>query len=921
MTSSPTSDLPADEHQSNHQSNRNRESLLRRIIYWIRQSLELEEILATTAAEVRSFLGTDRIMIYRFNPDNSGQVVAEAINAQRLPSLLGLNFPADDIPPHARQLFIESRVRSIVDVESGKIGQSLSCSLETGEVLEGEFHYRPLDPCHAEYLTAMGVKSSLVVPIFHYDRLWGLLVSHHTESKVIPEDALQAVQLVVDQLSVAIAQSVLLAQAQEKAERETTINRVGSLLHSLSTIELQKALEETVTALQGSGGRLFIATDGFNLPIHINGAATDCPYRVYLCGTQPLFPEQAKLQLMEQYSVWQEHFRTAKANQPWAIPDLYQVSALRNLQSAFKSTSIRSLLIVPLQVREQWAGYLSIFRDEVEVETLWAGQFDPDERQRYPRTSFEAWREAKSGQVRQWTNGDVQLVQALGQQFASAIEQHELYQQVQILNVNLESQVQERTAKLQQATEQQRILFEVVAEMRKSLDLNTIFTTVTRSVREVLKVDRVGIYRFDPDSDFSVGEFVAEDVSEEVPSALATQIRDHCFGTRYATKYRQGRICAIDDIHHANLQDCHIAVLDQFYVKAMIVVPLMKGDDLWGLFCIHQCAFSRAWETAEIQFAAQIADQLGVALEQANLLSQTQQQATQLAQTLQDLKNAQTQLIQTEKMSSLGQLVAGVAHEINNPVNFIYGNLSHISGYAEDLLSLVQLYQKYYPHPDTEIQGRSEEIDLEFLAEDLPRTLSSMKMGTDRIRQIVLSLRNFSRLDQAEVKSVNIHEGIDSTLLILQHRLKSRPDSPGIELIKEYGNLPEILCYAGQLNQVFMNLLSNAIDSLEEWNMKRSFQEIKANPATIRIQTQQLDNQWISIQIADNGKGMTEEVRYHLFDPFFTTKPVGKGTGLGLSISYQIITEKHGGRLKCVSAPGQGAIFIIEIPIKPPAMV
>ena len=306
------------------------------------------------------------------------------------------------------------------------------------------------------------------------------------------------------------------------------------------------------------------------------------------------------------------------------------------------------------------------------------------------------------------------------------------------------------------------------------------------------------------------------------------------------------------------------------------------------------------------------------ALEKSNaeLEDRVEDRTVELKNALSELQRTQSQIIQSEKMSSLGQLVAGVAHEINNPVNFIHGNLVHTQEYAQDLLELVQLYRQHYPNPADEIQIAAEEIDLEFLQEDLPKMLSSMKMGTDRIRQIVLSLRNFSRIDEAEFKAVDIHEGINSTLLILQHRLKDRPERPSIEVIQDYGSLPLVECYAGQLNQVFMNILTNAIDALEDGNPGRTFQDIQANPNQIKIMTSMVDGRWVQIAIADNGPGMPQDIQQQIFNPFFTTKPIGKGTGMGMSISYQIITEKHNGKLECFSTPGEGTEFVIQIPIR-----
>ena len=295
------------------------------------------------------------------------------------------------------------------------------------------------------------------------------------------------------------------------------------------------------------------------------------------------------------------------------------------------------------------------------------------------------------------------------------------------------------------------------------------------------------------------------------------------------------------------------------------------------------------------------------------------ERSEQLAQTLKELQQTQAQLVQSEKMSSLGQLVAGVAHEINNPVNFIYGNLAYATRYTDGLLTLLQAYHQSFPELPPELQQQAEALDLNFIVTDLPKLMASMRVGAERIRQIVRSLQNFSRIDEAELKQVNLHDGIDSTLMILQHRLKAEGKRPEIEVVKTYDpELPLVKCYAGQLNQVFMNILSNALDSLEARLAASLAQKTETPHLQIRIRTEAIAPDRIRVAIADNGVGMTAAVQQRVFDPFFTTKEVGKGTGLGMSISHQIVVERHNGQIHCHSALDEGAEFVLELPVEQP---
>ncbi len=932
------------------------EILLRRIANRIRQSLELQEILSATVAEVRSYLGTDRVKIYQFGPDAHGVVIAESIQDNRLPSLLGLNFPADDIPPYARELFVRARQRSVVDLTCHKIGISpLNCP-ETGEITEPQdLRYRPVDPCHVEYLTAMGVKSSVVVPIVLESRetgnnqppslgtsaqLWGLLVSHHADPRSVSEEELQFIQAVVDQVSVAIAQSILLTQVRQQVQHQSVINQVTTLLHASPTVQLQSALEEAVSALQGSSGRLYLLAVG------------DQSSELYLWGNQPKRLEHNRL--IEENHLWNQYLWSAVNSlsdgvKPWSVEwmrlvyelkelpqdscldcdlwvinDLYKEPLFRTLAPYFQNTQTRGLMIVPLRSGSEILGCLTIGRDEAITEILWAGSHDPDTRQLMARQSFETWRQLKTGQAHPWTAGETKLAQALGERFANATKQYRLHQQVRLLNVNLEQQVQTRTEELQQSNrelhqsfEQQKTLSKIITKIRESLEIDVIFKAVATEIRQILDADRVLVYRFHSETACEGGAVMAEDVLPEFPVTLDVEIADLCNSEGFVQKYRQGEIHAISNVNEGGHDECYLKMLAQFEIKANLVVPLFRQDYLWGLLCIQQCRSYRDWQPSEIKFISQISQQLSIALQHATLLNQTREQAQKLSETLDYLKHTQSHLIQSEKMSSLGQLVAGVAHEINNPINFIYGNLAHLKGYINQVLTLLQLYQNECLEPPEVILKQAAAADLDFVLKDLPQLFSSLTVGADRIREIVLSLQNFSRLDQSEIKSVNIHEGIDSALMILQHRTKANANYDEITILKQYSELPLVECFASQLNQVLMNLITNAIDAIQEQH-DRSLTSNSEFKRMITLLTKKINDDWIQISVKDTGVGISEDVKSKLFDPFFTTKPIGQGTGLGLSISYQII-EKHGGKLWCQSQPGEGAEFVIEIPTRRPA--
>ncbi|MEW6495416.1 MAG: GAF domain-containing protein [Cyanobacteriota bacterium] len=435
----------------------NQETLLHRMTNRIRQSLELQEILSATVAEIRSFLHTDRVKVYRFQPDGAGQVIAESVDQNRLPSLVGLHFPAGDIPPHAREMFVKARARSIIDIPTQRLTLNrVDYPETTGDLTIEQVQnlaiedilQRPVDPCHVEYLTAMGVQSSLVVPILHQHNLWGLLASHDSQPKAFSPEQLQIIQILADQVAIAISQSHLLYQARERARQETLINQISTLLHSPLKIQeiLQIALEKVARAVKGSGGRLYLSSTSSQIDTEL-----------YTYGTQPVLSE-SKPTLLEYYPFWQQlmscesqftqpfdvadywrnliigegeeavGLHSRMVSQPQVLNDIYQEPQLLDAAPLFRPTRIRSLLAMPLMYGNQCLGVLSIFRDEIDTDIAWAGRFDPDERQQRVRNSFEVWRELKLGQVDEWKDEEIEIVSSVGTHLMMAILQNRLYQ-------------------------------------------------------------------------------------------------------------------------------------------------------------------------------------------------------------------------------------------------------------------------------------------------------------------------------------------------------------------------------------------------------------------------------------------------------------------------------------------------------------
>ncbi|MEH2006916.1 GAF domain-containing sensor histidine kinase [Nostoc sp.] len=797
-----------------------RDQVIAQIVDEIRSPIDIETIFKTTTQEIRKLLQADRVAIFSFNPDWSGNFVAESFAPGWTP-LVGFQ-------PAISDTYLQN-------TQGGRY-------VDNQTFTANDIYQAGLTKCHITLLEQFQAKSFATAPILQGDQLWGVIAAYQNASpRQWQSYEVESLTKIGTQIGLALRHYKLLAYAQYQAEQQKTLTSVITRIRE--SLDLDTIFQTTVTEVRQMLQADRVTVVRFDPQKDWEGE--------FIC--EDVVPECNSVITEKVYDYcFGENFATLYAQgRINAIADIYQQNFSRCYVQILEKFQVRANMVAPLLKKGELWGLLCIHQCNA---------------------------------PRDWQPSEIEFTSQIAQQLGVALKQDSYLKQVQMQVVQL-AEATER----EKSMERQELLAATIDKIRQSLDIKTIFRTTNQAVRELLEVERVAIYRFNPDWS---GKFVADSFKDGwKPLAQAQPMIRESFEET-------------DD--------------DNELPRNETFVPIREGEKLWGLLVAYQNSQPRYWKEEEINLLAQVGVQFGIAIQQAELLEQTKRQTLELTQALQELKQTQTRLIQGEKMACLGQLLAGVAHEINNPISFIFGNLTHLNEYTQELLNVVKLYRQNSSLLPT-VQQQIDKTDLDFIIEDLPKTLESMKVGTERICEIVLSLRNFSRTDEVELKPVDIHEGLDSTLLILGHRLKNNNKRPAIEIVKEYATLPLLECYPAQLNQVFMNLLSNSIDALEEKLkiIQQRYLELSQMcpriPLTIWISTQAVNNQ-IVIKIADNGLGIPEEVRSHIFDPFFTTKAPGKGTGLGLSISYQIVVEKHHGQIKCFSKPGEGTEFLIEIP-------
>lgn len=860
------------------------------VIDRIRSSRDLDTIFTSTVQEIRQILNADRVGIFQFMPGtgwDKGTFIVEDV-ASDLPSALAANIDDHCFGTQYAIHYRNGKVQSVADI-----------------------HDAGLSDCHIEILEQFQVRANLIVPVMDGETLWGLLCVHqcHQPRRWQRQD-IEFVKQIATQFSIAIQQAnyvenikqkqvaLELAKAQEQFFRRqhifSTITQKIRRSFDFSDI-CQTAVNEVRSIMDADRVVIFRFKPDWSGEFLYESVGTQWKSLIAEQKIDPLVRKKtsdcASHHILVDTHLQETQGGAFREETVRVCTDIYDAEFSACYIEVLESYQARSYIIVAIYIDQTLWGLLAVFQN--------------------------------TG-PRQWQDDDVLLLSQVSEQLGIAVQQVEEQQQ----KINC-----------------QKALVQIVGKVRQSLDIDTICQKTTDEVCQTLNLDRALIYQFHPDWS---GQVVYESVSPQWVSVIEAQ-QDNPFmiqnvsdcslqtlsktylippqADTYLQETQGGpfvrgeaiRVCP--DIYDAGFSPCYLKFLEAYQARSYVNVAIYVDKKLWGLLGVFQNSGPRQWQDDELQLLTIVAEHMGIALQQSDYVKTIKQQSETLEQTLDKLKRSQLQLVQTEKMASLGQLVSGIAHEINNPVSFIHGNLGFVQEYAENLLCTMRLYQKYNAVVPNPVQEQLEALDLAFVESDLPKLLTSMRHGTERIRKIVQSLRMFSRLDESHLKTVNLHDGIESALAILAPRLRGELQPPAVEIQRHYDELPLVTCHAGAINQVFFNILSNAIDAIQARVTNADRQDMSPSEQTdqlgqLVIKTSVVNPEMVCVAIRDNGIGMDQDVMDQMFNPFFTTKPVGQGTGMGLSISHQIITQQHHGLFKCHSTVGEGTEFVIHLPVQ-----
>ncbi|KST65090.1 ATPase [Mastigocoleus testarum BC008] len=801
------------------------------IIEKIRDSLDIDTILSTTTQEIRQLLKVDRVAIFQFNSDWSGNFVAESFERAWTP-LIGVS-------PTINDTYLQ-------DTQGGRYTNNESFAVD-------DIYQAGFSECHVTLLEQFQAKAFVVIPILKEDKLWGLIgVYQNSSPRNWQADEVEILAQIASQVSVALSHYELFANARYEIEQQKALtSTIASIRQSVA---LEDIFQTTVTQVRQLLKADRVAIFRFDPGNKWEG---EIIYEDVALGLNSALKDK-----VYDHCFAQNYVPLYRQGRISAISDIYKHDFKKCYIQILEKFQVRANIVAPLiKAGELW-GLLCIHQCE---------------------------------RTRDWQSSEIEFVYQIGEQLGTALKQDTYWEQVQ-------SDMQAKVAEHKQAMERQKLLAITVDKIRHSLDIQTIFETSTQAVRELLKVDRVSIYRFD--SDWR-GEFVADSFKD----GLQPQSKGHsAILPTFTNTNKDGKL-----------------------PRHEVFTSISQGKELWGLLIAYQNSYPRHWKSEEIELLNQLGAQLGVAIQQAELLQQTKEQATQLTEAFEEIKQTQEYLIQGEKMANLGELLTGIVSEMNDPVNSILENINEVSQRTGDLLEITSLYHHSYPEASPAIEERLKKLNLDLQNTDLYETLNSMKIGAKHLSQTLGSLEKFSRADESELKLVDINEELNNILLILEHRLKAKGKYPGIEVIEKYDRIPLAECYPAQLNQAFINILLHNISTLEqkfvtiEKEHSGRSSECPYIPLFIWIVTKSVGSK-ISIKITDNGPGMMESVRENIFDltskskdfqiKDSTTKEVFPRTGLGLGICHQIIADKHQGQIKCFSQVGQGTEFLIEIPTR-----